>query len=157
MIRPSAPKAGALPDCATPRRADARRFTGDQTQAESDVRGNERQNMAGTGEVSPEIVPSGTDPVFQTRAELVAPGTPLPWRANGSHIYGPEPQRSLVGQFLTSDGLLVKDRDYAIHAANCFPELVEVARMVVEASDLSGVSGPLGDAARAALAKAVTP
>ena len=72
MIRPSAPKAGALPDCATPRRADARRFTGDQTQAESDVRGNERQNMAGTGEVSPEIVPSGTDPVFQTRAELVA-------------------------------------------------------------------------------------
>ena len=102
-------------------------------------------------------IAGNTDPVFQTRAELVAPGTPLPWRANGSHIYGPEPQRSLVGQFLTSDGLLVKDRDYAIHAANCFPELVEVARMVVEASDLSGVSGPLGDAARAALAKAVTP
>jgi len=32
--------------------------------------------------------------------------------------------------------------------------LREVARMVVEASDLSGVSGPLGDAARAALSRA---
>ena len=32
-------------------------------------------------------------------------------------------------------------------------ELVEVARMVVEASDLAGFSGPLGDAARAALTK----
>jgi hypothetical protein len=35
------------------------------------------------------------------------------------------------------------------------PELLEVARMVVEASDLAGISGPLGDAARAALAKAL--
>ena len=34
------------------------------------------------------------------------------------------------------------------------PELLEVARMVVGASDLAGFSGPLGDAARAAIAKA---
>ena len=33
------------------------------------------------------------------------------------------------------------------------PELVEVVRMVVEASDLAGFSGPLGDKARALLSR----
>lgn len=34
------------------------------------------------------------------------------------------------------------------------PDLLRVAQMVVEASDLCGFSGPLGDAARLAVAKA---
>lgn len=34
------------------------------------------------------------------------------------------------------------------------PDLLAVAQMVVEASELAGFSGPLGDAARAAIAKA---
>jgi hypothetical protein len=38
-------------------------------------------------------------------------------------------------------------------ARNLAPELAELARMVVEASDLAGFSGPLGDTARALLAK----
>jgi hypothetical protein len=55
--RTTAPKAGALPDCATPRRAETLRFAGDLAQADSAVRGNRRQNTARTGNRSPGIVP----------------------------------------------------------------------------------------------------
>lgn len=59
--RLSAPKADALPGCATPRPAEPRRFAGDSTQAQSDVRGNARQNTAGTGSATPGIVPDPLD------------------------------------------------------------------------------------------------
>lgn len=61
------------------------------------------------------------------------PGTPLPWQSNGSHIYGPEPARHLVGQFLSGDGRLLRDRDYAIHACNLYPELLEAAQEALRA------------------------
>ena len=61
-LRPSAPKADALPGCATPRLAQALRFPAIFAQAQRWLRGRTRQNKAGTGSKSPEIVPnlSGT-------------------------------------------------------------------------------------------------
>ena len=60
MYSSSFPKADALPGCATPRAAEALRFTGFQAQALTAVHGNDRQNVAGTGAQSPEIVPNLT-------------------------------------------------------------------------------------------------
>jgi hypothetical protein len=53
--------------------------------------------------------------------EAIKPGTPLPWQINGSHIYGPDPERYLVAQFL--GGRLTDDRNYAVHACNEYPAL----------------------------------
>jgi hypothetical protein len=53
-----------------------------------------------------------------------------------------------------SAGLGILATPQRVAPLSAVPELLEVARMVVEASDLAGFSGPLGDAARAAIAKA---
>lgn len=57
MIALDAPKAGALPGCATPRTAEALRFRPDKGQAETVIGGNNRHNRAGTGDGIPGIVP----------------------------------------------------------------------------------------------------
>src|SRR5690606_1446983 len=70
--REGAPKADALPGCATPRTAEALRFPADLTQAERGVRGNERRNAAGTGAESPGIVPNHEPEGKRLDAHLVA-------------------------------------------------------------------------------------
>ena len=49
------------PDCATPRPADLRGSSAVSGSSVNPVRGNERRNVAGTGEESPEIVPDQGD------------------------------------------------------------------------------------------------
>ena len=56
--RPSAPKADALPGCATPRPAELRRFPDDSAQAETRVRGNGGKHKARTGASCPEQSPN---------------------------------------------------------------------------------------------------
>ena len=56
--RSSAPKADALPGCATPRPGETLRFLAFRPLAESAVRGNRRRNEARTGSKSPGIVPN---------------------------------------------------------------------------------------------------
>lgn len=116
-------------------------------------------------------IAGNTDPVFQTRAELVAPGTPLPWSLN----LGNETEL-MAGKFNVArahcggmTGIRLKDAEanaaYIAHAANCFPELVEALRNVLDG--LGALANPSelqdwlpeheADAVFAALAKAVTP
>src|SRR3546814_11100098 len=59
-----APKASALPGCATPRRAEALRFRARKGQVQSYVHGICRKNMARTGETTPGIVPEDVRPAF---------------------------------------------------------------------------------------------
>ena len=54
----SAPKADALPGCATPRTAESLSFLGVPEASESDWLGNNRQNAAGTGAQTPELSPN---------------------------------------------------------------------------------------------------
>lgn len=59
-----APKAGALPGCATPRTAEALRFRPAGGQAESDLDGNRQRNRAGTRHSTPGIVPEDVSEAF---------------------------------------------------------------------------------------------
>ena len=115
---------------------------------------------------------SGTDPVFQTRAELVAPGTPLPWSLwSGDEIVGGDPASpDLVAHCDFCGGEDEANAAYIVHAANCFPELVEALQLCIPAnvcltnsnvpdSMIVPLDVPLGDLRKiaAVLAKAVTP
>lgn len=69
--RKSAPKADALPGCATPRPSAPPSFPRVFAQAESDsgaFRGGRWQNVAGTGETSPGIFPNLSGPADATCA-----------------------------------------------------------------------------------------
>jgi hypothetical protein len=61
---PSAPKADALPGCATPRLAVSLGIASEKGKSGRVVRGNTRQNAAGTGETSPGIVPNRVPAAF---------------------------------------------------------------------------------------------
>lgn len=52
--------------------------------------------------------------------------TPGTWQANGSHVYGPDPERHLVAQVLSGDGRLVADRDLIASA----PDGLELAEWI---------------------------
>jgi len=69
--RLSAPKADALPGCATPRTAVSLGNAAVDGNPSEPVRGNERQDEARTGNGSPGIIPN-PDLTFTTRAELEA-------------------------------------------------------------------------------------
>jgi len=87
---PFAPKAGALPGCATPRTAEALRFLAGKGQAQSGVRGISRRNGARTGHLNPGIVPEDVHKAFYANR----PATVVEHRAGltetiigGSHGY----------------------------------------------------------------------
>ena len=72
-------------------------------------------------------------------------------------LRGANMNRNVVERKVTSAIALLQSVDSSIvnaHLIAAAPDLAEVARMVVKAADLAGLSGPLGDAARAALARA---
>lgn len=95
----------------------------------------------------------------------IAKFTPGPWEVGRSMCghypavrknFRPDHHMEVCGPV---HGYMYSADEKAEQAANArliaaAPELYEVARMVVEASEVAGFSGPLGDAARAALAKA---
>ncbi len=58
MLRKCAPKADALPGCATPRPAKTLRFLASEPLADSPARGNLWQNAARTGGISPDYLPN---------------------------------------------------------------------------------------------------
>ena len=80
-----APKADALPGCATPRHADALRFSRHLAQAEKASIGKEGKNESGTCIGSPEIVPSNV--LDLPRIHLIA--------CCSSKRAGPAPARDL--------------------------------------------------------------
>lgn len=88
MICTTAPKAGALPDCATPRRAETLRLEADQRASANAVRGNTRQNMAGTGAQSPVIVPEALPARFLSKIAVDLRGCWTWQAATGSGGYG---------------------------------------------------------------------
>lgn len=59
-----APKAGALPDCATPRRAETLRLDPATNAIATFANGSERQNASGTGDTDPGIVPEDVAKAF---------------------------------------------------------------------------------------------
>ncbi len=74
----SAPKADALPGCATPRTAEALRFPAAEGQAESEVHRNALQNIAATSGASPEIVPNGSS-AFWDMVDIRGEDECWPW------------------------------------------------------------------------------
>lgn len=42
------------------------------------------------------------------------------WQANGSHVYGPDPDRNLILQMRSNYGALVPDRDFVTALVNLF-------------------------------------
>lgn len=70
---------------------------------------------------------------------------------------GGTPTRGQVAYLHTLAGAHFEDPAVCIATARLIaasPQLLEVAQMVAEASELSGVNGPLAEAARAAIAAA---
>ena len=52
--------------------------------------------------------------------------TPLPWQINGSHFYGPDPDRKLIGQI--SESPVVENLQYIVVACNAYPDLVAISK-----------------------------
>jgi len=81
--------------------------------------------------------------------------TPGPWRVDGppwNQIIWSDADNRVC--FMAHSSGLDDERDIATaHLVAAAPDLLQVALMVKEASELSGVNGPLADAARAAIAK----
>ena len=64
--------------------------------------------------------------------------TPRPWQVDGSHIYGPDPDRTLVAQALTGTGALVADRNLIVAAVNSYDAsraLIEQMRDALRVAD----------------------
>lgn len=65
-------------------------------------------------------------------ARLHAAVTNGEWQANGSHIYGPDPERVLVAQTLDWP---TNSRDYIVAIRNAFPAILEYARVLERERD----------------------
>lgn len=69
--------------------------------------------------------------------ELLAKATPGDWQANGSHVYGPDPDRELVCQFVNWPNddreLIVFLRNNATHFATLEEENVRLREALVTA------------------------
>ena len=78
--------------------------------------------------VNPAVVGPMTDKDADALRKLSEAATQGEWQHHLSHIYGPEPERELIGQFRgTSGAHLAADRDFVITLVNLYRASLTVA------------------------------
>ena len=64
--------------------------------------------------------------------DALAKMTPGEWQSNGSHVYGPDPKRTLIAQFLYSQGASSFDQPGIVALVNAAPALLASAARAAE-------------------------
>jgi hypothetical protein len=84
------------------------------------------------------LTPAAPDGLAEELRALADEATPGPWQHHCSHVYGPDPDRTLVGQ-LVNGPWLVSDRDLIVALRNNLPTILAALAKPAPTGDVAGL------------------